>query len=100
MQTHLYLIDYFNPLFCNGLNSYITQLTRKLVLQKDIQLHIIWANTLFSSEIKTKIIESVEHIHFPFDIALQIKPINYIKKINIWLLSIIKAKSSFLHLKR
>ena len=57
----------------NGLNSYITQLTRKLVLQKDIQLHIIWANTLFSSEIKTKIIESVEHIHFPFDIALQNK---------------------------
>lgn len=73
MQIHLYLIDYFNPLQNNGLNSYITQLTRKLVLQKDIQLHIIWANALFSSEIKAKIIESVEHIHFPFDIALQNK---------------------------
>lgn len=68
---NLYLIDYHNPLQNNGLCSYVVQLTKKFISQKDIQLHIIWASAPFSSEIKTKTIENVEHIHLPFDIALQ-----------------------------
>ncbi|MDO4729349.1 MAG: hypothetical protein Q4B43_10165 [Bacteroidota bacterium] len=72
-MKYIYLIDYYNPLRNNGLNSYVTQLTKQITKNKNIQLHIIWANTPFSSEIKTEIIENVEHIYLPFDIAFQNK---------------------------
>lgn len=72
-MKHIYLIDYYNPLQNNGLNSYVAQLTKQITKNRNIQLHIIWANAPFSSEIKTEIIEKVEHIYLPFDIAFQNK---------------------------
>lgn len=69
MQNHIYLIDYHNLLQNNGLCSYVTQLTKQIVLQKNIQLHIIWANSPVSSKINFETIDNIEHIYLPYDLV-------------------------------
>ena len=66
---HIYLIDYYNPLKNNGLNSYVTQLTKQLKKTEGVVLHLIWVKVAFVTTIKTEMLDAVEHIYLPCDLV-------------------------------
>lgn len=73
INRHIYLIDYYNPLQDNGLNSYVTQLTNYLKSTDNIQLHIIWTKTPFVPFIKMEEKDAIEHIYIPHDLVFNNK---------------------------
>ena len=68
-MIHIYLIDYHNPLQNNGLNSYVTQLTKQLKKTEGVVLHLIWVKVAFVTTIKTEMLDAVEHIYLPCDLV-------------------------------
>lgn len=67
-MKNIYLIDYYNPIQNNGLNSYIAQLSNALSSSNDIALSIVWMNANIYAEITEELKDNINHIFIPFDI--------------------------------